>query len=210
MVVTIAVRLPALVGFVVSVTVSDVAVADAIVPTAPLLNVTELFAAVGSKPNPLIVRVFALASRLAVLPVTTGVICAICTAVPLFWLLVVAMTVRLPAVAGRVEKVTVSEVFVAAVTVPTALLLRTTVLREAIGSKPNPLIVSVLEFAARAPVLLVITGLTVAICTAVPLVCPPVVTMAVRLPAALGLVEKLIVREVAVAAVTLPTAPLLN
>ncbi len=205
-----AVRLPAFVGFVVKVTVSDVAVADAIVPTAPLFRATELFAAVGSNPNPFIVIVDAFARRLAVLLVTTGVILATCTAEPLFWLLVVAMTVRLPAVAGRVENVTVSEVFVAEVTVPTALLFRTTVLREAIGSNPKPLIVSVLEFAARTPVLLVMTGLTVAICTAVPLVCPPVVTMAVRLPAALGFVEKLIVRSVAVAAVTVPTAPLLN
>ena len=43
-----------------------------------------------------------------------------------------------------------------------------------------------------------------------PLVCPPVVTIAVRLPAALGLVEKLTVKVVAVADVTVPTAPLLN
>ena len=157
-----AVRLPAFVGFVVSVTVSDVAVADAIVPTAPLFKVTELFAAVGSNPNPFIVSVDAFARRLAVLLVTTGVMLATCNAEPLFWLLAVAMTVRLPAVAGRVENVTVSEVFVAEVTVPTALLFRTTVLREAIGSKPKPLIVRVLELAAKAAVLLVITGLTVA------------------------------------------------
>lgn len=157
-----AVRLPAFVGFVVNVTVSDVAVADAIVPTAPLFRVNELFAAVGSNPNPFIVIVDAFARRLAVLLVMTGVILATCTAEPLFWLLVVAMTVRLPALAGRVKNVTVSEVFVAEVTVPTALLFRTTVLREAIGSNPKPLIVRVLELAANAAVLLVITGLTVA------------------------------------------------
>lgn len=37
-----------------------------------------------------------------------------------------------------------------------------------------------------------------------------VVTTAVRLPAACGFVEKVTVRVVAVAAVTVPTAPLLN
>lgn len=141
---------------------SVVAVAEAIVPTAPLFSDTELFAAVGSNPNPLIVNVEALARRLAVLLVTTGVTVATCTAEPLFWLLVVAMTVILPAVAGLVEKVTVNEVFVADVTVPTALLDRVTVLRDAIGSNPKPLIVMVFEFAARDAVLLVMTGLTVA------------------------------------------------
>lgn len=76
--------------------------------------------------------------------------------------MVVAITVRLPAVAGRVENVTVSDVFVAAVTVPTALLFKTTVFLDAIGSNPKPLIVRVFELAARADVLLVMTGLTVA------------------------------------------------
>ena len=71
-----AVRLPAFVGFVVNVTVSDVAVADAIVPTAPLFRVTELFAAVGSNPNPSIVIVVSLAAMLEVLVVTTGIIVA--------------------------------------------------------------------------------------------------------------------------------------
>jgi hypothetical protein len=157
-----AVRLPAFDGFVVRVTVSVVAVAEAIVPTAPLFSDTELFAAVGSNPNPLIVNVDALARRLAVLLVTTGVTVATCTAEPLFWLLVVAITVILPAVAGRVENVTVSDVLVAEVTVPTALLFKTTVFRDAIGSNPKPLIVRVLELAARDAVLLVMTGLTVA------------------------------------------------
>jgi len=161
-VVTMAVRLPAFDGFVVRVTVSVVAVAEAIVPTAPLFSDTELFAAVGSNPNPLIVNVDALARRLAVLLVTTGVTVATCTAEPLFWLLVVAITVILPAVAGRVENVTVSDVLVAEVTVPTALLFKTTVFRDAIGSNPKPLIVRVLELAARDAVLLVMTGLTVA------------------------------------------------
>ena len=72
------------------------------------------------------------------------------------------MAVKLPAVAGRVEKVTVSEVKVAAVTVPTALLFSTTVLRAAVGSKPKPLMVIVGKFAANEAVLLVTTGMAVA------------------------------------------------
>jgi hypothetical protein len=49
--------------------------------------------------------------------------------------------VKLPASLGLVENVTVNDVAVAAVTVPNALLLKTTVLLLAIGSKPKPLIV---------------------------------------------------------------------
>lgn len=48
MLVTIAVRLPADVGLVPNVTVSEVDVAAVTVPTAPLLNVTVLSAAVVS------------------------------------------------------------------------------------------------------------------------------------------------------------------
>ncbi len=61
--VTTAVRLPAVVGLVENVTVSAVEVAAVTVPTAPLLNVTVLLAAVGSKPKPLIVIRGALAPR---------------------------------------------------------------------------------------------------------------------------------------------------
>lgn len=53
---TIAVKLPAVVGGVVRLTVSVVAVDAVTVPTAPLLNVTSLFPAVGSKPCPIIVN----------------------------------------------------------------------------------------------------------------------------------------------------------
>ena len=42
---------------------------------------------------------------------------------------------------GLVENVTVNDVAVAAVTVPNALLFKTTVLLLAIGTKPKPLIV---------------------------------------------------------------------
>ena len=57
--------------------------------------------------------------------------------------------VRLPTAVGSVENVTVSEVAVAAVTVPTAPSLKVTVLLPAVGSKPKPLIVSVVALAAR-------------------------------------------------------------
>ena len=75
----------------------------------------------------MIVIVPAFMARLAVLAVTTGVIVATWTAVPLPTPSVLTTAVRLPAV-GAVENVTVSEVVVAAVTVPTAPLLKTTVL----------------------------------------------------------------------------------
>jgi hypothetical protein len=68
-----AVRAPAAAGLVVKVTVSDVAVAAVTVPTAPLLNVTVFFEATGSNPVPEIVSVEALAARLAVFDVMTGV-----------------------------------------------------------------------------------------------------------------------------------------
>lgn len=208
--VTTAVKLPAVVGFVENVTVSDVALAVVTVPAAPLFNATVLFAAVVSKPNPAIVTVNALAERLVVLLVMTGVTFAICTAEALAALLVVTMAVRLPAEAGLVEKVTVNEVAEAVVTVPTALLLRVTVLFAAVVSNPKPLIVTVVELAARPIVRLVTTGITVATWTAVPLLTVFVVTMAVKLPAVVGLVENVTLSVVAVAAETVPTAPLLK
>jgi hypothetical protein len=72
-VVTTAVRLPAVVGFVLKEIVSDVGVAVVIVPTALLLNVTALLATVGSNPKPLMVTVDALAATCVVAEVTTGV-----------------------------------------------------------------------------------------------------------------------------------------
>ena len=53
-------------------------------------------------------------------------------------IVVVTTAVRLPAAAGLVENVTVNDVAVAAVTVPTAPSLKTTVLLLAIVSNPNP------------------------------------------------------------------------
>ena len=55
MVVTTADKVPAEVGLVDNVTVSEVGVAAVTVPTAPLLNETVLLLAVVSKPEPLIV-----------------------------------------------------------------------------------------------------------------------------------------------------------
>jgi hypothetical protein len=117
------------------VTVSDVAVAAVTAPTAPLLKVTVLSPAVVLKPNPLIVIVSALAAKLDVLLVTTGTTVATCTAELLLTLLLVTIAVKLPALVGEVESVTVRVVEVAAVTVPTAPLLKTTELSAAVVSK---------------------------------------------------------------------------
>ncbi len=73
MVVTTALKAPAAVGGVVRSIVSDRVVAAVTVPMAPLVSVTELLAAVGSKPKPLIVSVSASAARLIELLVITGV-----------------------------------------------------------------------------------------------------------------------------------------
>lgn len=71
MVVTTAVKFPA-VGLVDNVTLSDVAVAEVTVPTAPLLNTTVLSEAVVSKPVPAMAIVFAVVAKFAVLKVTAG------------------------------------------------------------------------------------------------------------------------------------------
>lgn len=209
-VVTTAVRLPAVVGLVDRVTVREVAVAAVTVPTAPLLKLTVFLLAMGSNPKPLIVNVVVLAARLEVLLVTTGITLATCMAVPLAMPLVTTIAVKLPAVLGLIENVTTSEVFVAAVTVPIALLLKATRFCAAIGLKPDPLIVTVVASADWFTVRTVTTGRAFATCTAEPLLTPFVVTTAVRPPAAAGLKENVTVRVVAVAAVTVPTAPLLN
>jgi hypothetical protein len=59
-------------------------------------------------------------------------------------------------------------------------------------------------------VLAVTTGFTVATCTAEPLVKVLVVTIAVKLPTAVGAVVRFTVNDVAVAADTVPAAPLLK
>jgi hypothetical protein len=121
----------------------------------------------------------------------------------------VTIAVKLPAEVGAVVRLMVRVVAVAAVTVPTAPLLKTTALLTAVVENPTPVMIRVLVFAAKRAVVLVVTiGLTSAIET------PELPTMllevidAVRVPAAAGLVENVTVSDVAVAAVTTPTAPL--
>ena len=117
---------------------------------------------------------------------------------------------RLPA-GSTPEKVTVKAVAVAAVTVPVTSLLNATVLLPGVAeSKPNPLMVNVAAVSAKLAVLLVTTGTTFATASALPLVTELVVTTAVKLPSEVGLVVNRTVSEVAVALVTLPTAPRLN
>ena len=155
--VTTAVRTSGDVAFVLKVIVSEVVVAAVTVPTAPLLKTTMLLAAVVSNPNPLIVRLVASANRLDVLLVTTGTMVETCTAAPLLRPLVVTMAVKLPAEVGAVVRFTVSVVAVAALTVPTAPLLKTTVLLAAVVENPLPVIVILLAFAARRAVVFVVT-----------------------------------------------------
>jgi hypothetical protein len=205
-----AVRDPAVAGFVEKVTVMDVALAEETSPTAPLFRVTVLFTAVASKPNPLITSVDPLALKLAVLLVTTGITVATFFAVPLPRVLVVTTAVRSPAVVGEVESVIVNKVSVAVVTVPIASLLKTTVLFRGTGSNPKPEIVIVVALAAMFTLLVVTTGITVATWRADPLLIPFVATMAVKGPAVAGKVVNVTERDVADAESTVPTAPLLN
>ena len=67
--------------------------------------------------------------------------------------------VKFPAL-GLVEKVTVKVVAVAAVTVPTAPLLKTTVLLPTVVLNPNPRIVIVVAVEVMAAVLIVTVGIT--------------------------------------------------
>ena len=101
-------------------------------PTAPLLKVTVLLAAVVLNPVPAMVSVVALLARLAELKVTTGAatMVATCTALPLVPPKEVTVAVRLPR-DGAVSKVTVNWVEVAEVTWPLPLL-KVTVLLAAV------------------------------------------------------------------------------
>jgi len=183
-------------------------VAAVTVPVAPLLNTTVLPEAVGLKPKPLITIEAADRARLVELAVTIGLTAPTWIAVPLEAPLVVTIAVKLPAT-GDVENVTVNAVDVAVVMVPTAPLLNTTLLFNAVVSNPVPAIVIVVEFAAKLVELTVTVGAKVATRTAAPLLKLLVVTMAVRFPA-VGEVVNETVKVVAFAAVTTPTAPLFN
>lgn len=159
LVVTIAVRLPAVVGFVVNVIVRDVVVADVTVPTAPLSRTTVLFAAVGSKLLPVIVTVVPLAEMLLVVGVTTGDTVATAVAA-LLKKDAVTTTFSGPAMFGNAANVMLSEVVVAAVMIPTAPLLKLTELLVIVESKPKPAIVRVVVPAANVVVLDVTVGTT--------------------------------------------------
>ena len=82
-VVTIAVRLPVVVGGGVKLTVNEVVVAEVTLPTAPLLKVTVLLAAMVSNPVPAMVRVVALIARLFVFEVTVGATVAAASKAPM-------------------------------------------------------------------------------------------------------------------------------
>src|SRR5580704_5611109 len=127
------------------------------------------------------VNVDALAAKVVMLLVTTGVTVATWIAVPLLTLSVVTTAVRGPAVVGLVENVTVSEVAVAVVTLPTAPSLNTTVSWAAVVSKARPVMVTVVAVAVRLAGLVVTPGVTAATCPAAPVVSVSVVTTAVRL-----------------------------
>ena len=182
---TTAVRLPN-VGLVPKVTTRWVGEEVVTEPVAPRLNVTELLALLASKPKPLIDTVVSVVWMLAVLEVTTGMTVATCTAEPLLTEFVVTTAVKVPALVGVVPKVTVSAVLLALVTVPTAPSLKVTALFAAVGSKPKPLMVTVVALAARLVVLEVTTGVMVATCTGVPLLTPLLVMEAFKIPAMTG------------------------
>lgn len=159
---TTAVKLPSDVGLVLKFTVNEVGLAEVTTPTAPLLNTTVFPAVAELNPKPLITIPLAEIAMAFVRLVITGITVATCTAEPLITPPEVTIAVKLPADIGLVLKVTVSEVVVAAVTVPTAPLLNETVLLAAVALKPVPLIVIVAAFAARSAVELVTVGASVA------------------------------------------------
>ena len=76
--------------------------------------------------------------------------------------MVITVAVRLPIAVGRVLKVTVNWINVAAVIVPTAPLLKVTVLLLAVVSNPFPMIIKLpVAFIAIFVVLSVTMGVTV-------------------------------------------------
>ena len=146
-------------GCVAKTTVKDVAEADEIELTVPLLRVTTLPAAVGSKFAPEITSVAEVLDRVAELGETEGGTrtVATTTAVPLDRPKDVTEAERAPAL-GCAEKVTVKDVEDAAVTVPMAPLPRVTTLPAAVGSKFAPEITSVAEVLDRVAELGITTG----------------------------------------------------
>src|SRR5262249_40877557 len=116
---------------------------EATVPVTPRLNVTVLFAAMGSKPDPLIVMVVLESARDAVLDVIVGkaasgaLTVATCTWAPLLWPLTVTLASRcVPGeTAPRLLRDTRRLVAVAVVTVPMTPLSKVTKSSAALGLK---------------------------------------------------------------------------
>ena len=84
------------------------------------------------------------------------------TAAPLLTPPEVMMAVRLPVFTGLMENLIVSEVAEARVTVPTAPLLKVTVLLAKVGLNPKPLITMLDVLRDRLAVLAVTTGVKLA------------------------------------------------
>ncbi len=140
-----------------NVTVSDVVVAWVTVPAAPSLKTTFRLARSGVKPLPATVIVGVSNGKAALDEVTEngGTIVAIWTTAELPRESSSTAAFRGPVRSGAVESLTVSELGVAAVTVPTApVVVKVTKLSAAVGLNPKPLIVSVCAaFIARSAVL---------------------------------------------------------
>jgi hypothetical protein len=172
-----------------------VLVAAVTVPTAPRLKATLLAdGVVALNPLPAIVRVVVeIGMDREGFAVTVGAatMVATCVAAPLVAPSVVTTAVSVPSDVGAVEKVTVSDVLVAAVTVPAAPLLNATVLAPGVVLNPLPVMTSVGALIARYAELVVTVGdcVTVATCTAAPLEPPNAVTEALSLPAVGGVVS---------------------
>jgi len=146
---------PVLVGGDVTVTVSVIVDAPTVTavtsPVAPRVKATVLPAGVGSKLRPVTEIFAAFFATLVVVVLTTGLgtSVAIWTGAPLETPKEVIARVRLPGLAGRTLKVSVSEVEVAEETEATPSL-RTATLPAAVGSKPEPSTASVPEGRAMA------------------------------------------------------------
>jgi len=141
-------------------TVSEVEVAAETVPAAPAgEKTTELPAAVGSKPEPVITIEGALLARLVVIGVTTGAATTVatCTAAPLLPPKEMTTAESGPR-DGETENTTVSEVAVAAEIEATVPLLRETTLPAGVGSKLKPLMTSEVAVVERLAELVVTMG----------------------------------------------------
>ena len=146
-------------GCVAKTTVSDVDDAAEIEPTVPLISVTKLPAAGGSKLNPLMTSVVWVELIVAELEVTTGGARTVATTiVPLDSPKAVTVAESGPRL-GCVAKTIVSDVIEAAEKEATVPLLSVTTWPAADGSKLNPLMTSVIEATERLAELGVTIGL---------------------------------------------------